>query len=143
MLESTAAVTWLTPEAHARLHAELNGLMEARSSQQDPSDQVAGEARIRQLMGVLKGVRFHSPEDDGIIEPGMVVEACIDSLPETFLMGSREIYGDGDLQVFSEHSPLGLAILGLKPGDVAAYVAPSGRKISVSIISAKPYNLPV
>jgi len=41
--------------------------------------------------------------------------------------------------VYSEGSPLGRAILGLKPGDSAAYTAPNGKSISVEIVAAKPY----
>lgn len=139
MLYPVKPVTWLTPEAHARLQKELNKLLDTRGVQEETSDRVAVEARIRQLMSILKDVRLHEPADDGVVEPGMIVEACIDGRSETFLMGSREIFAEQDLQVFSERSPLGVAIHGLKAGEASSYRAPTGRDIAVSIISAKPY----
>ena len=80
-----------------------------------------------------------APADDGIVEPGMIVVARIAGDEETFLLGSREIAGDSDLDVFSEKSPLGAAIMGHKEGDKLSYTAPNGKDITVEIISAKPY----
>lgn len=139
MLYSVENVTWLTPEAHARLQKELNKLLDTRGTQGEISEREATEARIRQLLTILRNVRLHEPDDDGVVEPGMLVEACIDGRLETFLMGSREISVDEDLQVFSERSPLGVAIHGLKAGDTSSYRTPTGKDILVSIVSAKPY----
>ncbi len=69
----------------------------------------------------------------------MLVVAKIAGDEETFLLGSREIAGDSDLDVFSEKSPLGAAIVGHKEGDKISYTAPNGKEIAVEIISAKPY----
>ncbi len=138
MIHPAAPVTWLTPQVHARLQAELDGLMGARGSQES-AERVAAEARIRQLMSVLKDARMHQPADDGVVEPGMLIDAVIDGQPEVFLMGSREIFGDSDLNVFSERSPLGLAIHGLKPGEASSYLTPRGTRVSVSVVSATPY----
>ena len=55
------------------------------------------------------------------------------------MLGSREV-GAGDLDVFSERSALGAAIMGKQIGDKLDYVAPNGRTIDVEIISAKPYE---
>ena len=57
----------------------------------------------------------------------------------TFLIGSREIVGDSDLDVYSEGSPLGTAIIGLKVGDETSYTAPNGKSIDVKIISVETY----
>ena len=57
----------------------------------------------------------------------------------TFLLGSREIAGDSDLDVYSEKSPMGKAILDKKAGDVTSYRAPKGKEIEVKVLSAKPY----
>jgi hypothetical protein len=46
-----------------------------------------------------------------------VITAVIAGDEETFLIGSREIAGDSELDVFSERSPLGAAIIGLKVGE--------------------------
>ena len=59
---------------------------------------------------------------------------------ETFLLGSREISGESDLDVYSEQSPLGAAINGRKAGETTSYVAPNGKSIEVEIVSAKPYE---
>ena len=69
----------------------------------------------------------------------MVVVAKIAGDTERFLLGSREIAGDSDLDVFSEKSPLGAAIVGHKrAGESVSYTAPNGKDITVEIISAKP-----
>jgi transcription elongation factor GreA len=44
------------------------------------------------------------------------------------------------MDVFSERSPLGMAIMGHKVGDKLSYVAPNGKTIDVEILSAKPYE---
>ncbi len=59
---------------------------------------------------------------------------------EVFLLGSREIAVGSDLDVYSEASPLGTAILGLKVGEKAAYEAPNGRSISVEIVKVETYT---
>ncbi|NUP74013.1 MAG: transcription elongation factor GreA [Sinomonas sp.] len=98
------------------------------------------EARIRQLQELLRNAQVgEKPADDGVVEPGMLVVAKIAGDEERFLLGSREIAGDADLDVFSEKSPLGAAIIGHKQGDKLAYTAPNGKEIQVEIISATPY----
>ena len=57
----------------------------------------------------------------------MIVVARIAGDEETFLLGSREIAGDSDLDVFSEKSPLGAAIMGHKEGDSSATPPPTAR----------------
>jgi transcription elongation factor GreA len=56
-----------------------------------------------------------------------------------FLLGSREI-SSGDLDVYSEKSPLGAAVMGAKIGDTKTYNAPNGKTISVKIIKAEVYS---
>jgi len=156
----TEQVTWLTQEAHDRLSAELEQLsgegrteiakrIEAAREEGDlkenggyhaaKEEQGKIEARIRVLKELLRTAVVGTPPDDGVVEAGMVVTAKILGDETTFLLGSREIAGDSDLDVYSEGSPLGRAILGLKPGDSAAYTAPNGKSISVEIVAAKPY----
>ena len=55
-----------------------------------------------------------------------------------FLLGSREI-SSGDLDVYSEKSPLGAAVLGAKIGDTVTYTAPNGREISVAVLEAQNF----
>ena len=57
-----------------------------------------------------------------------------------FLLGSREIAGTADIDVFSPTSPLGAAINGTKVGDKTSYAAPNGNEIPVKILGAKPFD---
>ena len=56
----------------------------------------------------------------------------------TFLLGSREI-ASGDLDVYSEKSPLGAAVLGAKVGDTVSYEAPNKKVFPVKVLDAKPF----
>lgn len=156
----TENVTWLTQEAYDRLSAELEQLsgegraeiakrIEAAREEGDlkenggyhaaKEEQGKIEARIRSLTELLRGAVVGTPPDDGVVEAGMVVTAKILGDETTFLIGSREIGGDSDLDVYSEASPLGRAILGLRPGETTSYTAPNGKTISVEILDARPY----
>lgn len=124
---NSATAAWLTQEAFDRLKAELDHLsgpgraeivqkIEAARQEGDlkenggyhaaKEEQGKIEARIRQLTALLRDAHVgESPADDGIVEPGMIVVAKIAGDEESFLLGSREIAGDSDLDVFSEKSP--------------------------------------
>ena len=58
---------------------------------------------------------------------------------EKFLLGSRELAGDTDLDVYSAQSPLGAAIMGLRVGESTTYTAPSGAEIAVEIIEVETF----
>ena len=59
-------------------------------------------ARIRQLESLLRNATVgEAPADDGIVEPGMVVTVEMFGDTESFLLGSREIAGTTDIDVFS------------------------------------------
>ena len=159
---ATPAASYLTQEAYDRLRGELTQLSgEGRSdiskkieSARDEGDlkenggyhaakeeQGKMEARIRQLTQLLESaVVGRAPADDGIVEPGMVVTVELLGDKLTFLLGSREIAGNSDLEVYSEKSPLGKAILDLKAGDVASFRAPNGKEIEVKVLDAKPFT---
>ncbi|MCB1300207.1 MAG: transcription elongation factor GreA, partial [Tetrasphaera sp.] len=147
--------TYLTQEAFDRLTAELAELqgprrqeviarIEAARAEGDlkenggyhaaREEQGKLELRIRQLTQLLETAEVGAtpPPDDGVVEPGMVVTVELFGDEETFLLGSREI-ADGSMQVFSEASPLGAAINGLKVGDTTSYEAPNGKQIEVTI----------
>ena len=154
--------SYLTQEAYDRLKAELATLsgegrtdiarrIEAAREEGDlkenggyhaaKEEQGKMEARIRQLTQILDtAVVGEAPPDDGVVEPGMVVTVKMFGDEETFLLGSREISGESDLDVYSEQSPLGAAINGRKAGETTSYVAPNGKSIEVEIVSAKPYE---
>jgi transcription elongation factor GreA len=148
-------VTWLTQDAYDRLASELDHLsttgreeiakrIEAAREEGDlkenggyhaaKDEQGKQEARIRQLTGLLRTAQVgEAPASKGVVESGTVITAIIAGDEETFLIGSREIAGDSELDVFSEQSPLGAAILGLKQGAKTSYTAPNGREIEVEI----------
>jgi transcription elongation factor GreA len=69
----------------------------------------------------------------------MVVTAEIAGDEMKFLLGSREI-ASGDLDVYSEKSPLGAAVMGAEIGASVLYTAPNGREIKVVIKAAKFYS---
>ncbi|HEX6194439.1 MAG TPA: transcription elongation factor GreA [Jiangellaceae bacterium] len=162
----TDNVAWLTQEAYDRLRAELDHLMgparvevakriEAARAEGDLSEnggyhaakdaQGHQEARIRQLQGLLQRAKVgETPQDDGLVEPGMIVEIRFngDDETETFLLGSRELLAlddSVDMEVYSQQSPLGAAITGHKVGESVTYTTPTGAEVAVDIVSAKPY----
>ena len=159
-MTDTTAATWLTQEAYDRLTAELARLegegraeVTARiAAARDEGDlkenggyhaareeQAKQEARIRELKEKLRNVQIGTPKDDGIVEPGMVVTAVVAGDEMVFLLGSREIAGTSEIDVFSPTSPLGAAINGRSVGDTTSYEAPNGRSIPVEIVAAKPF----
>lgn len=155
-------VPFLTQEAYDRLAAELEHLstvgreeiakrIEAAREEGDlrenggyhaaKDEQGKQEARIRQLTAMLKDAEIgEAPEADGTVEPGTVITATIFGDEEKFLLGSREIAGGTDLDVYSEQSPLGSAIIGMNVGDKGSYVAPNGNQIPVEILAVETYT---
>ncbi|GAA3628693.1 transcription elongation factor GreA [Microbacterium awajiense] len=160
-MSNDAPVTFLTQEAYDRLAAELEQLsttgreeiakrIEAAREEGDlkenggyhaaKDEQGKQEARIRTLQHLLKNATVgDAPESTGTVEPGTLVTADIAGGEETFLLGSREIGVGSDLDVYSEASPLGAAIIGLNEGDETSYTAPNGREISVVIKKVETY----
>ena len=153
--------TWLTQEAADRLRAELENLeghgrkdvtakIEAARAEGDlkenggyhaaRDEQGKMEARIRQLKQMLENAHIGTPPAiaDGKVGAGMVVVAEIAGDEMKFLLGSREI-SSGDLDVYSEISPLGAAVMGAEIGATVSYTAPNGREISVVIKAAEFY----
>jgi len=160
-------VAWLTQDAYDRLKQELEYLMgparldiakrieEARAEgdlsenggyHAAKEEQGKQEARINQLQQLLQRAKVgETPQDDGVVEPGMIVEIRFegDDEVEKFLLGSRELASLDDsveLDVYSLQSPLGSAINGKKVGETASYEAPNGKTITVEIVGAKPYG---
>ena len=156
------SVTWLTQEAFDRRKAELEQLegegrteiakkIEAAREEGDlkenggyhaaKEEQGKMEARIRVLTELLRHATVgDAPQSSGVVEPGTVITATVLGDEETFLLGSREIVGDSDLDVYSEGSPLGTAIIGLKVGDETSYLAPNGKSIPVKILKVDTYS---
>jgi len=159
-MTDAAATTWLTQESFDRLSAELADLegparldiakkIEAAREEGDlkenggyhaaREEQAKHEARIRELEAKLRNVQIGTPADDGVVEPGMEVTAVVAGDTMVFLLGSREIAGTSEIDVFSPTSPLGAAINGRTVGETTSYEAPNGRSIPVEIVAAKPF----
>jgi transcription elongation factor GreA len=159
---SDTSVTWLTQDAFDRLTAELEDLsvagrteiakkIESAREEGDlkenggyhaaKEEQGKIEARIRVLTQLLRTANVgHAPESHGVVEPGTVVTANIQGGKETFLIGNREMAAGSDLDVYSEASPLGNAIIGLKIGESKSYTAPNGKTIEVEILAVETFQ---
>lgn len=160
-MTNDSSVTWLTQEAFDRRKAELEHLegegrteiakkIELAREEGDlkenggyhaaKEEQGKIEARIRVLTELIRHATVgEAPQSSGIVEPGTVITATVLGDEETFLLGSREIVGDAELDVYSEGSPLGVAILGLKVGAETHYLAPNGKSIPVKILKVETY----
>ncbi|RBY75084.1 transcription elongation factor GreA [Geodermatophilus sp. TF02-6] len=153
---------WLTQEAHDRLRAELDQLVAGRpamaaeiNARREEGDlrenggyhaakeeQGKQEARIRQLEDLLRKARVgDAPTTAAHAATGTVITIRFqgDDETEKFLLGSREIAGTTDLQVYSPESALGSAIMGAAPGTTVTYQAPGGRDITVDVVAVEPY----
>jgi len=159
---SDETTPFLTQEAYDRLSAELEHLstvgreeiakrIEAAREEGDlrenggyhaaKDEQGKQEMRIRQLTAMLKDAKIsEAPEADGVVRPGTVITAIIFGDEEKFLLGSREIAGGTDLDVYSEQSPLGAAINGMKVGEKGSYEAPNGKTIPVEIVAVETFT---
>jgi transcription elongation factor GreA len=167
MSENATQTVWLTQEARDKLQRELDQLTGPGRAEvtakiaaaRDEGDlrenggyhaareeQGQQEARIRQLTDMLRRAQVgDAPEAGGEVVPGAKVTIAFDgdeSDTDTFVLGSRELLGaDSDAtNVYSPQSPLGTAILGLRPGDAASYAAPNGRSINVTVIKVEPFG---
>jgi transcription elongation factor GreA len=169
MSENATQTVWLTQEAHEKLQSELEQLsgpgraqiaakIAAAREEGDLSEnggyhaareeQGHLEARIRQLTDMLRRAQVGEPSAaiDEVV-PGSRVTIAFDgdeSDTDTFVLGSRELLGlDGGVEtanVYSPQSPLGVAILGRRPGDSVSYVAPNGRSINVTVVKVEPFR---
>jgi transcription elongation factor GreA len=163
--QTSEDVTWLTQEAYTKLKDELEYLsgparaeitvkIAAAREEGDlrenggyhaaKEEQGKQELRIRQLTQLLEKAKVgEAPASaDGAVAPGMVVTIAFDGDEDdttTFLLASRE-YASADIETYSPQSPLGSGVLGHKVGEVAQYELPNGKKASVTILSAEPYN---
>ncbi len=162
MAVETTQVTFLTQEAYDRLAAELAELstvgreeiakkIESAREEGDlkenggyhaaKDEQGKQEARIRTLTQLLRDATVsEAPQSHGVVESGTVITATVAGGEEIFLLGNREIAADSDVDVYSEQSPLGSAILGLKVGESTTYAAPNGKEISVTIVKVETYT---
>lgn len=158
-----AAVTYLTQDAYDRLSGELQGLIDNRTAMaQEISDrreegdlkenggyhaareeQGKQEGRIVQLQTLLLTAKVgEAPVSEGVAGPGMLVSVRFagDDDDESFLIGSREEAETAGVEVYSSASPLGQALTGAREGDTVEYETPNGKKIAVTLVSAKAFT---
>ena len=155
--------TWLSQDAFDRLQlelAELEGprradivkkiaaareegdLKENGGYHAAREEQGKLEGRIRQLKHMLEHahVGINPNAEEGKVALGMVVTVDMAGEEMTFLLGSREGAPE-NLDVFSEKSPLGAAVLGGEIGATVNYSSPDGkRSFSVVVLEAEPYQ---
>ncbi|MET9428823.1 MULTISPECIES: transcription elongation factor GreA [unclassified Streptomyces] len=164
MTQTSENVTWLTQEAYNQLKAELEYLsgparteiaakIAAAREEGDlrenggyhaaKEEQGKQELRVRQLTQLLEHAKVgEAPTESGVVAPGMVVTIAFDGDEDdtlTFLLASRE-YASSDVETYSPQSPLGTGVNGKKVGEDAQYELPNGKKASVKILDAKPYQ---
>ncbi|MDR0944618.1 MAG: transcription elongation factor GreA [Bifidobacteriaceae bacterium] len=153
--------TWLTQEAFDRLTAELEYLQTEKRPEivkrieiaRDEGDlkenggyhaareeQGKNEGRIAQLKALLANAHVGEATDTSKVGPGMVVTVTLAGDDMKFLLGSREVAATTDLDVYSEKSPLGSAILGAVEGETRHYTAPNGNDMEVVVKSFVPYE---
>lgn len=165
MTQTSENVTWLTQEAYNKLRDELahltgparteiaakiaaareeGDLRENGGYHAAKEEQGKQELRVRQLTQLLENAQVGEAQAsaDGAVGPGMVVTIAFDGDEDDtldFLLASRE-YASSDIETYSPQSPLGSAVIGHKVGEDAEYELPNGKKASVRILKAEPYN---
>ncbi|KIZ14389.1 transcription elongation factor GreA [Streptomyces natalensis] len=164
MTQTSENVTWLTQEAYDQLKAELEYLsgparaeitekIQAAREEGDlkenagyhaaKEEQGKQELRVRQLTQLLQTAKVgEAPAANGVVAPGMVVTIAFDGDPDDtleFLLASRE-YASSEIETYSPQSPLGSGVNGKKIGETAEYELPNGKRATVKIMEAKPYN---
>jgi transcription elongation factor GreA len=163
---ATADTVWLTQEAYDKLRQEYEhitgpgreaitrriaqardegDLSENAGYHAAREEQGQNELRVRQLKALLNSAQVgQAPDQTDLVGPGMTVTVAffgdLDDT-DTFVLASRELLGlDTSVPwpVYSPQSPLGSAILGQPQGAEVTYTAPSGKPISVTIVSIQP-----
>jgi len=149
----------LSPQAHARLKAELEERTTTRrrelslwierarehgdiSENADydaaKNEQGHNEARIRQLEAMLKdAIVIDSSTAGDVVEPGTLVDLRYEDDDDlvTYLVGSIEERHE-KYDVLSTNSPLGQALLGKAPKATVTYQGPK-REMSVTVVAVR------
>ena len=156
-------VVWLTQEQFDQLQLELDELsgpgrkeitrkIELARAEGDlkenggyhaaREEQGKAEARIRQLIQMLRQAQVGEPPETDKAGPGMVISLRWpgEDEVEKVLIGARE-HGIEGVEIYSANSPLGKAVTGRKPGETVVYQAPNGREMTVELLAVEPYKL--
>ncbi len=152
--------TFLTPEAHAKLQAELTELttegrarIEARIQEAREhgdirenadydaakNDQGLMEARIRQIESLLAGAVVQEVAESDEVVVGSVVTVVDSDGDELEYFVAPPENKQPDVLLASPSGPLGRALMGAKAGDEVTYEAPGG-KFTVTVRSIRPFR---
>lgn len=114
---------------------EMGDLSENGDYHAAKEEQGKMDARMRQLQGIIEDAEIVEKVDTTSVSTGSVVTIRYEgeSDTETYLLGSIEERRDG-MEIMSPTSPLGIALMGHRPGDTVEYVAPGGH-LRVAIVS--------
>ena len=114
---------------------EMGDLSENGDYHAAKEEQGKMDARMRQLQGIIEDAEIVEKVDTTSVSTGSVITIRYegDSDTETYLLGSIEERRDG-MEIMSPTSPLGIALMGHRPGDTVEYVAPGGH-LRVAIVS--------
>ena len=116
---------------------ELGDLKENGDYHAAKEEQGKMDGRMKQILSILDSAEIVQSIDTSSVNAGVVVEiryeGDADDETITYLYGSIEERREG-MDVMSPSSPLGLALLGHKAGDIVEYEAPRG-KLRVELVS--------
>ncbi len=114
---------------------ELGDLSENGEYHAAKEEQGKMDARMRQIRSILDEAEIVKSVDTSVVSTGAVVTIRWqgDTDAEVYLLGSIEERREG-LDVMSPESPMGKALMGKRPGDVAEYSV-NGRTMKVEIVS--------
>ena len=122
---------------------ELGDLSENGDYHAAKDEQGHMEGRIRQLESLLEHAEIVDPPADGVVGPGSIVtviyEGDDESAAERYLVGHIE-ERQGDLDVVSPESPLGMALIGARDGEWVTYQAPNGE-LRVKVLKAETVSV--
>ncbi len=114
----------------------LGDLSENAEYHQAREDQARLEDRILEVQNILKNAVIAERHHSNIVEVGAVVHVKKKSArtEQVFiLVGSEEV--DIENGKISNESPLGVALLGTKVGDVAIFTNPKGEEVTYTVVS--------
>lgn len=108
------------------------------------------EARINRLEEMLANAEIGEADPaDGIVKQGLMVSCKLNGASKDFYLGSHEVFegtefetqiDEGDMDVYSPDSPIGIVILGQRVGSTVTYTAPNGKDIKVEITGLKAFD---
>ncbi|MCV7196910.1 GreA/GreB family elongation factor [Mycobacterium angelicum] len=140
----------ISPQAYERLKRELATLRQMYSGpvadggadESKAAVQRAWRLRIKRIQDLLVNAAVGEDRRDEATEPGTVLTVPYDDTADTevFLLRVRGAER-GDVQAYSNRSPLGAAIEGARSGARRMCTLPSGADVTVTLLKAGPYGV--